>query len=131
MTKEQTEFFYNLETSLHKKENRNSREKVSALIADDFTEFGKSGNVYDKQDTLEHLEKEEFDVQVEVSNFSAKELLPGAVLVMYVAVMLDKENTGAKVKTNRSSIWVSRDGRWQMVFHQGTKKENLASRQDM
>jgi len=47
-----TEMFLALETSLHRKEIRNSLARVSELIADDFVEFGKSGAVYRKEDTL-------------------------------------------------------------------------------
>ncbi len=121
MTKEQSEVFYNLETSLHKKEIRNSREKVEALIADDFVEFGKSGDVFNKKDIIDQLEKENVDLQINVSDFLAKELSPEVVLVTYTANMLDDDNA-TTISTNRSSIWVWRDQRWQMVFHQGTKK---------
>ncbi len=122
MTKEQTETFYNLETSLHKKEVRNSREKVSALIADDFVEFGKSGGIFHKVDTLEGLANETLELQITVSDFSARELSPEVVLVTYTASMLDSDNVTV-VSTNRSSVWVLRDGKWQMAFHQGTKKQ--------
>jgi hypothetical protein len=71
MTKEQLAKFYELETSLHKKETRNSRERVSALIADDFLEFGKSGGILTKRETLENLKDEAVDWQVEVSDFAA------------------------------------------------------------
>ena len=121
MTKEQVASFYDLETSLHKKETRNSREKISALIADDFLEFGKSGGILTKRDTLEILEDEAVDLQVEVSDFAARQLSPDVVLVTYTAAMLDGDNS-TMVATNRSSVWVLRHGRWQMVFHQGTKR---------
>ena len=121
MTKEQFASFYDLETSLHKKETRNSRERVSALIADDFLEFGKSGGILTKRDTLDGLEDEAVDLQVEVSDFAARQLSPDVVLVTYTAAMLDGGNP-TMVATNRSSVWVLRDGRWQMAFHQGTKR---------
>lgn len=121
MTKEQVDIFYNLETSLHTKDVRNSREKVSALLADDFIEFGKSGGIFNKENTLEGLGNETVDLQIAVTDFSAKELSPGVILVMYTATMLDIDGV-TTVSTNRSSVWVLRDSRWQMVFHQGTKK---------
>ena len=117
---EQQQVFLELETSLHKKEVRNSRGRVDELIADDFVEFGKSGGVFNKQDTLDGLEGEQFDLQIDVSEFNAKELTSNVVLVTYTATMLDSDNT-TTVSTRRSSVWVDRDGRWQMVFHQGTK----------
>ncbi len=121
MTKEQQDIFYNLETSLHKKEVRNSHEKVSELIADDFMEFGKSGGIFHKQDTLEGLGNETVNLQITVSDFMARELSPEVVLVTYTASMLDNDKV-TTVSTNRSSVWILRDGKWQMTFHQGTKK---------
>lgn len=121
MTKEQVDLFYNLETGLHTKDVRNSREKLSALLADDFVEFGKSGGVFNKENTLEGLGNETVDLQIIVSDFSVKELSAGVVLVMYAATMFDVDGV-TTVSTNRSSVWVLRDSRWQMVFHQGTKK---------
>ena len=122
MTKEQLATFHYLETSLHRRAARNSRDRVSALIADDFFEFGTSGGAFNKQDTLDGLEGETVDLQIEMTEFAVRELSPEVFLVTYTAVMLDVDTT-TKVATNRSSVWVSRDGRWRMMFHQGTKRE--------
>jgi hypothetical protein len=104
--------FFELETALHKRQVRNSRAAVSELLADEFIEFGSSGRTFNKAQIIEALEKEESDQQVAVEDFVAQELAPGVVLVTYVV-----KNSG----TLRSSIWKLIDGRWQMVFHQGTK----------
>ena len=100
---------------------RDSRDQVSELIANDFLEFGQSGGTFNKRDTLDSLDGEAVDLQVEVSDFAARELSQEVVLVTYTAVMLDSDQT-TKVATNRTSVWVLRDGRWQMTFHQGTRK---------
>ncbi len=121
MKKEQEQLFLELETRLHKKEVRNSRERMDELIADDFVEFGKSGGVFHKQDTLDDLESEQVDVQIHMSDFNAKELAPNVVLVTYTASMLDNDNV-TTISTNRSSVWVLREGKWQMMFHQATIK---------
>jgi hypothetical protein len=115
-----SDFFFHLETSLHKKEIRNSREKVSELLADDFIEFGKSGGTYSKQDTLESLENETEDLHIAVCNFRAVELSPTVILVTYTTEM--HVNDTSRVSTNRSSIWILRENKWQMIFHQGTRK---------
>ncbi len=120
LTPESIIFFKDLETSLHKKEVRNSHEKVDALIADDFMEFGKSGGVYFKNDTLAGLASEQVDLAIEVSDFLVKELGDSAVLVTYKATMLDSDNV-TKVTTLRSSIWQKQNENRRMMFHQGTK----------
>jgi hypothetical protein len=122
MPQEEVEMFKNFETSLHKKEVRNSREKVGRLIADDFIEFGKSGGIFYKKDTLDGLEGEKADLEIEVTDFTARTLAPEVVLTTYKATMIDSDNA-TKVSTNRSSVWIKRNGRWQITFHQGTKSQ--------
>jgi hypothetical protein len=107
------EDLFELETSLHKKEIRNSPAAVAALLADDFTEFGSSGRVYDKSAIIELLRTEAVapDQKVTVENFMVRELSPTVALVTYLS----------SKGTLRSSIWRLRDSRWQMIFHQGTR----------
>ena len=107
------EELFELETSLHKKEIRNSPAAVAALLADDFTEFGSSGRVYDKSAIIELLRTETVaaDHKVTVENFVVRALSPNVALVTYLA----------SKRTLRSSIWRLSDSRWEMVFHQGTR----------
>lgn len=104
------EKLFELETSLHKKEIRNSPAAVAALLADDFTEFGSSGRVYDKPAIIELLRTEAVDQKVTVENFVVRDLSPTVALVTYLS----------SKSTLRSSIWRLSDSRWQMIFHQGT-----------
>ncbi len=69
---ELTQQFYNLETLLLKPEVRSSREELGKLLADDFVEFGSSGSVYRKSDTLASLTTTTDKVVYEVSDFEAK-----------------------------------------------------------
>lgn len=112
--------FKELETKLHTKEVRNSREQVGELLADDFIEFGKSGKLFDKQTTLDMLSGEETDLEISVSDFAARSLAPDVVLVTYTSSQLDVDGA-TTVSALRSSIWVQRSNKWQMTFHQGTK----------
>ena len=102
-------FFFELETSLHMKHVRNSTDAVSALLADDFVEFGRSGRVWDKRAIIESMQRETLDQEVTVKDFAARELAPDVVLVTYKTV-----------SALRSSIWKRLGGKWQMIFHQGT-----------
>ena len=117
-----TAHFFELETSLHRREIRNSPDAVSTLLADDFLEFGSSGRVWDKSSIVASMEKEQLDLQVTVEDFAARELAPGVVLVTYVS-RRGERNAGDQsiASTLRSSIWKSFEGKWRMVFHQGTR----------
>lgn len=46
---------YELELSLLKPETRRSPTQLNQLIADDFVEFGSSGNIYHKKDCVDQL----------------------------------------------------------------------------
>ncbi len=106
--------FFELETSLHKRQVRNSPESTSALLADAFIEFGSSGRVWNKASIIESMQREEVDQQITVEDFAALQLAPDVVLVTYIS----KKDAGF---TLRSSIWKRCVGKWQMIFHQGTR----------
>ena len=107
------ELLRKLETDLLRPEVRRSPEAVSSLLAEEFCEFGSSGRIYTRREVVEMLPAESAG-SVSVSDFSVTSLAAGVALVRYRA------DSGNSVSL-RSSVWVMRDGRWQMVFHQGTK----------
>lgn len=86
---------------------------LAHLIADDFLEFGASGRVWDARSTRELLEHEPV-VAVSIEAFDVAEIGDGVVLATYVVP--------GSPSVVRSSIWVRRDGRWVVRFHQGTPR---------
>ena len=106
--------FRHLEVQMLQHAVRCSPHKVGNLLADEFVEFGSSGRTFDKRETVEIL-KHERPLERTVANFRARRLASGVVLVTY-----DLLSTEQRVHSLRSSIWKRIDGRWQMVFHQGT-----------
>ncbi|TGE39433.1 DUF4440 domain-containing protein [Desulfosporosinus fructosivorans] len=116
------EQIYDLEDRLLQPEIRGSREEISMLLADDFVESGVSGRTFDKLQVVEELPHSPA-VPVIIKDFQVKVLSPDVVLATYRAV---KTNEFREEMRNslRSSIWKFLDGRWQMVFHQGTRTIN-------
>ena len=97
---------------------RRNRKAVSRLLANDFREFGSSGRVWNKQEILDLLETEPI-FHATMQDFRAIELVSGVLLVTYTAVV---DRPGAKTATTlRTSVWIMLNGRWQMIFHQGTR----------
>ena len=82
---------------------------LASLIADDFLEFGRSGRIWTRDSILELLTTGPSSAPVPMDRFEATELAEGVALVTYHGAI-----------ANRCSVWVRRDGRWQMRFHQGT-----------
>lgn len=107
-----------LEEDLLRPEFRASREAIAALLADDFLEVGSSGRRYGKREILDVLSRES-DFAASLSGFEARELMPGLVLATY---RVTRERSGAAAEESlRSSLWRLQDGRWQILFHQGTR----------
>lgn len=106
-----------LEKSLHRRDVRGSQADVDRLLADDFKEIGRSGRMYDKHQTLAALAAETATLAVEAGDFEFREIAAGVVLLTYFARTTDDAGSRASL---RSSVWKLIDGRWRMLFHQGT-----------
>jgi hypothetical protein len=109
-----------LEEQLLRQDVRRSADQVEALLADEFTEFGSSGRIYDKRQIIEALQQEAADGSPALlQDFCARELAPEVILVTYRTVRTAAGHSG-EISTLRSSIWKWDGERWRMVFHQGT-----------
>jgi hypothetical protein len=120
-------YILQLENHLLKPEIRQSSEKISELLADDFTEFSSSGYVYhykkgDKIDYSTTLQ----NINWEIKAFQIKELKDDCILATYKLIKHSEVNEDKKYSL-RSSVWRCYNGKWKMFFHQGTltTKENV------
>ncbi len=110
-----------LEAELHRLESALARRDpeligadtaaLKALIADDFLEFGASGRTWSAADVREMLATEP-PRDVPMEDFAVGRVATGVALVTYRS----RDPRHAR----RASMWVRRQGRWQMVFHLGT-----------
>ena len=106
------EHLQQLEESHTGLEVRRSKEKLNAILADEFFEIGSSGYVYDKK---ECLETGVVLTEMKLYNYEIYPLAYDIVLATYFLVDTTRERN-----TLRSSIWKFIEGRWQLYFHQGT-----------
>ncbi|WP_121662681.1 GNAT family N-acetyltransferase [Metabacillus litoralis] len=96
---------------------RTSPTELNKLLADDFFEFGSSGNVWTKSDCLDDGGLTVRDM--ELYDFTLHPLSTDVVLTTY------KINDATRKQTTlRSSIWKYKKGHWQMYFHQGTPTDS-------
>ncbi len=95
---------------------------LDELLADEFVEFGSSGDIYDKPSIIRALNDEP---KAEISMVDFKMTLIGeeTALVTYHAVFPDVSGTPPR-NSLRSSIWRKIGGAWRVVFHQGTPLSN-------
>ena len=105
-----------LEEGLWIAETRFDMDWMERILAPDFFEFGRSGRVYRREDTL-RIESQPIDARLPLKNFHARLLTPDVALVTYIsAVTFD----GIEGVGNRSSVWTRTENGWQLRFHQGT-----------
>jgi len=114
------ELLLQLERQLMDPVFRKNREQVSALLAEDFREFGSSGRVWSRATILDLLVSEEDYTAPVVEDFAMQRIGPETALVTYRAVRESGGSSAAQASL-RSSLWVRREGRWQVLFHQGTR----------
>lgn len=106
-----------LEEQLLQTRFRHNRQAVAELLAEDFREFGSSGRAWNRQQILDHLETEP-PFEATLQDFQTTEVAPGAVLATY-RLTIDRSDAKT-VESLRSSLWINGEGRWQILFHQGT-----------
>jgi hypothetical protein len=110
---------HKLETNLLESAVRGNPETLSSLLAEEFCEFGSSGRIYTRLEVIDALPRES-PVRVSITDFSVTILAAGVALVRYQATR-DCEPGQTGSTSLRSSLWLLRENRWQILFHQGTK----------
>lgn len=95
--------------------------ELNEHLANDFLEYGSSGNIFDKKAQLDAVRDDEAvtnSISYTVTDFNIKLLASDIVLATYRSL----RHHDSKLVL-RSSIWKRNDGKWQMIFHQGTLKK--------
>lgn len=91
------------------------------LLHQDFTETGRSGIRYTRQQVIDALATDSGRTAIDAGDFALTMLADGVALLNYTSTQRDA--TGMAVnRTMRTSIWIwsAKVGHWQMRFHQGT-----------
>lgn len=105
-----------LEESLWRVETRFDNEHMERVLAADFSEFGRSGRRYARQDTL-NVPRDACDAVLPLANFAVRAIADDVALVTYVS----RVTYGDDVEVaNRSSLWSRHPDGWKIRFHQGT-----------
>jgi hypothetical protein len=115
-----TDELFRLERALAERDHAAVRGGLGALLDPDFLEFGSSGRTWDRAETIEALLPQAAPGPLDFRDWTARPLAEGVVLVTYT---LSEASHGGWRTTRRSSVWHARDGRWQLLFHQGTPVE--------
>jgi len=118
-----------LELALQQPAVRASRERLDALLCDEFGEIAASGLLFGKEEVLRRL-PQETGVVFEATDFDVRAIAPDVALVVYCAT---RRSGGTQAHSMRSSLWRREAGGWRMVFHQGSPlpaADNIGPPQD-
>ena len=105
-----------LEQSCLDPEVRASPDRLASLLSNEFAEFGSSGRVWDKAAVVDEVSAQS-GLALTLSDFVAVRLAPDLV---HTTFRVSIREAGSTRHSLRSSLWIPRSGRWQMLFHQGT-----------
>jgi hypothetical protein len=101
---------------------RSSPERVGDLLSADFREFGKSGHAWTREEIIAAMATERHPIRYRLENLTVKRLGEDASLACYSLYVAG--TGGTETKALRSSVWQREpDGKWRLLFHQGTKSE--------
>lgn len=115
LTQQQIKELQTLEESLWIDETRFDNEYMEKILAPDFFEFGRSGRVYKREDTLA-AGRASINAVLPLKNFQISVISDDVVLVTYISeVQYEELEVG-----NRSSLWLRTPEGWKLKFHQGT-----------
>ncbi len=116
LSRQDRETLERLEEELWREETRFDLHRMNELIADDFIEFGRSGRVYQRQDTFA-VARQPIEAILPLPEFHVRLLDENIAQVTYnSAVTSDSVVEYAR----RSSIWSRTASGWVLRFHQGT-----------
>ena len=110
------ELLKELEESLWRTERRFDRDYMDATLAPDFFEFGRSGRVYERNDTL-NVEGGTIHTRLPLPQFAVRLIAGDVALVTYVSEVTYGNTVE---RANRSSLWSRCPTGWRLRFHQGT-----------
>ena len=104
---------YELEERLLHPERTEDRTTLVPLLADQFEEFCPTGRISNRQQTIDDMLACPPRTAT-IHHYFVTPLCENAALATY-------RLTTPLAVTHRSSLWVFRDNRWQLLFHQGTE----------
>src|SRR5271168_4960458 len=111
-TPELQDHLYALEERLLHPDREADRKALIPLFAEEYREFCTSGRVFNRQQTIDVL-LTSAPRPATIHHFYIEQLAENAALATYRA-------TTPVAVSHRSSLWIFRDNRWQLLFHQGT-----------
>lgn len=116
ISKEDRDILERLEAELWRAETRFDQQRMNAIIASDFFEFGRSGRIYERQQTLD-VADQPLKAILPLPDFCVRLLDENIAQSTYNSAV---EYDGVVEHARRSPIWSRTASGWMLRFHQGT-----------
>lgn len=105
-----------LEEGLWRPETRHDRDWLNGVLAPDFVEYCRFGNIHERDDIID-APAQDVEVLFPFSDFHAEMLAPDVAFVTYVNTITYQGKTQC---ARRSSIWIHSEKGWKLKFQQAT-----------
>ena len=106
------------EKKLFAADQQHDMDTIKSIVADDFVDIARDGSSIGKAALLEEIPKIKL-LKYAQQNFHVTALGPFAYSISYDsdATMIGADGKEARSQNPLNSVWIKRDGRWQMLMH--------------
>ena len=112
------------EKQLFEADQKHDMDKINSIVADDFVDIARDGGMIGKQALLKEIPTITM-VNYSQSNWDFDSMGPFAYSISYDSdATILQDNKQVHSQNHLNSVWIYRDGRWQMLLHSrggGTK----------
>lgn len=108
-----------LEESLWKEKTRFDIQYMENILDPTFFEFGRSGRIYQREDTLYGIRPQTINATIPLESFQIHKITDEIYQTTYISEVVYERIERA----NRSSLWKYTNSGWKLLFHQGTPCE--------
>ncbi|MGE5242920.1 MAG: DUF4440 domain-containing protein [Betaproteobacteria bacterium] len=106
------------EKKLFAADQQHDLDTMKSIVADDFVDIGKDGSSIGKQALLKEIPTIKL-LKASQQNFRVMALGPHAYSISYDsdATMIDASGKQVRSQNPLNTVWIKRDGRWQILMH--------------
>jgi hypothetical protein len=106
------------EKKLFAADQKHDLDTIKSIVADDFVDIGADGKSIGKEALLKEIPTLKL-LRYEQNNFHVVALGPYAYSISYYsdATMIGADGKETRSQHGLNSVWIRRDGRWQMLMH--------------
>lgn len=106
------------EKKLFAADQKHDMDTIKSIVADDFVDVGRDGSSIGKEALLKEIPNIKL-LRYEQHDFRVTVLGPFVYAISYEsdATMIDAQGKEVRSQNGLNSVWIKRDGRWQMLLH--------------